>query len=455
MATLYEYYDEGDDSEASSATYNVHAQTFTPQASFSLGSIRTKIRRTGGSQTGSVDVHIYPTDGDGHPNIVVSPPSLLGESNTVAWADVPTTAGWVTFTFPTPISLVAGTKYSLNHSGGSSIRWQYDSAVSKYPRGAREYQAGGVGGWVTQVGSDFMFETWDTIDPNLRLYTLRGITDDKGRPIAEAECRAYNSSDQTNLVLVETRYTDGNGIAEFRFLPSNAPVDICVTWGSHVQWYRNVFNTDGSSLETAVSLAHTQNTDTGLGTLGTKNPPIDADKAIYRDSTTSDALVTSTWTQIKAFLKTYFDTLYAAITHASKHTDGTDDIQSATAAQKGLATATQITKLDGIEAGATKYPDTGEQAFLDADHTKLDGIEAAADVTDATNVAAAGALMNSVLTERGSIIYRNATIPAELLHGTDGQVLTTKGDGADPIWVDAAGGVSEGTVIALILGLGG
>src|SRR3990167_3923533 len=28
---------------------------------------------------------------------------------------------------------------------------------------------------------------------------------------------------------------------------------------------------------------HTQNTDTGLGTLSTKNPPIDADKAIYRD----------------------------------------------------------------------------------------------------------------------------------------------------------------------------
>lgn len=39
------------------------------------------------------------------------------------------------------------------------------------------------------------------------------------------------------------------------------------------------------------------------------------------------------------------------------------------------------TKLDGIAAGATVYPDTGEQAFLDADHTKLDGIAAGADVT--------------------------------------------------------------------------
>jgi hypothetical protein len=39
--------------------------------------------------------------------------------------------------------------------------------------------------------------------------------------------------------------------------------------------------------------------------------------------------------------------------HAADHTNGTDDIQNATAAQKGLATATQITKLDGIETGAT------------------------------------------------------------------------------------------------------
>ena len=59
---------------------------------------------------------------------------------------------------------------------------------------------------------------------------------------------------------------------------------------------------------------HTQGTDTALGAVGTKNPPIDADKALYRDSAASDTLVTSTWTQIKAFLKTYFDTLYVAVT---------------------------------------------------------------------------------------------------------------------------------------------
>lgn len=38
--------------------------------------------------------------------------------------------------------------------------------------------------------------------------------------------------------------------------------------------------------------------------------------------------------------------------HAASHTNGTDDIQNATAAQKGLMTAAYATKLDGIEAGA-------------------------------------------------------------------------------------------------------
>lgn len=86
------------------------------------------------------------------------------------------------------------------------------------------------------------------------------------------------------------------------------------TAGQMLKADANGLPVDGSNTDTevasAVTLKHTQGTDTALGVLGTKNPPIDADKVIYRDSTASDALVTSTWTQVKAFLKTYFDTLY-------------------------------------------------------------------------------------------------------------------------------------------------
>jgi len=78
-------------------------------------------------------------------------------------------------------------------------------------------------------------------------------------------------------------------------------------------------------IASSVSLKHTQGTDTALGAVGTKNPPIDADLALYRDSAAANVLVTSTWTQIKAFLKTYFDTIYAALAHTTRHAVGGAD----------------------------------------------------------------------------------------------------------------------------------
>jgi hypothetical protein len=74
------------------------------------------------------------------------------------------------------------------------------------------------------------------------------------------------------------------------------------------------------------------NRPTNLGTLGTKNPPIDVDKVIQRDSTAGDALVTSTWTQVKAFLKTYLDTLYSTLAHHARHEAGGADAMAIDAA---------------------------------------------------------------------------------------------------------------------------
>lgn len=90
----------------------------------------------------------------------------------------------------------------------------------------------------------------------------------------------------------------------------------------------------------------------------------------------------------------------------------------------GRTVATDGTKLDGIESNATAdqtgaeiktayegEPDTN--AFTDAEQTKLSGIEASADVTDATNVDAAGAIMES-------------DISGTVVGTTDTQTLTNK-----------------------------
>jgi hypothetical protein len=77
-------------------------------------------------------------------------------------------------------------------------------------------------------------------------------------------------------------------------------------------------------------------------------------------------------------------------------------------------TTAEETKLAGIETGATAdqtaaqiktaYESNADtNAFTDADHTKLDGIEASADVTDGTNVTAAGALMDSEVTNLAQV----------------------------------------------------
>ena len=84
----------------------------------------------------------------------------------------------------------------------------------------------------------------------------------------------------------------------------------------------------------------------------------------------------------------------------------------------GRDVATDGSKLDGIESGATADQTAAQiktayesnantNAVTDADESKLDGIEASADVTDTTNVTAAGALMDSELTSIASVKAMN------------------------------------------------
>ena len=84
------------------------------------------------------------------------------------------------------------------------------------------------------------------------------------------------------------------------------------------------------------------------------------------------------------------------------------------ASDSNVFTDADHSKLNAIEASATADQTDAEirtaveaasdsNVFTDADHTKLNAIEASADVTDATNVTAAGALMDSELTAIASV----------------------------------------------------
>ena len=70
------------------------------------------------------------------------------------------------------------------------------------------------------------------------------------------------------------------------------------------------------------------------------------------------------------------------------------------------------TQLSNAEVRSAVEAASDSNVFTDADHSKLNAIEASADVTDATNVAAAGALMDSDLLDEDNMSTNSATKPA-------------------------------------------
>ena len=132
---------------------------------------------------------------------------------------------------------------------------------------------------------------------------------------------------------------------------------------------------------------------------------------------------------------------------------------NATGTVDGRDVATDGTKLDTVETNADVTDTTNVTAagalmdselasvaavkattgtFLTADQSKLDGIEALADVTDVTNVTAAGALMDSELASIASVKALDQGVSTTDSPAFAGATLTT---------ADINGGTVDGTVI--------
>ncbi len=128
------------------------------------------------------------------------------------------------------------------------------------------------------------------------------------------------------------------------------------------------------------------------------------------------------------------------------------------ATDSNVFTDAEKTKLSGIESGATQdqtgaeiksayEAESNTNAFTDTEKSKLAGIEASADVTDATNVNAAGAVMNSDLGTKGQILVGDGSgDPTALPVGTNNYVLVADSNEATGVkWatVPAGSGMSN------------
>ena len=92
--------------------------------------------------------------------------------------------------------------------------------------------------------------------------------------------------------------------------------------------------------------------------------------------------------------------------------------------------------------------------FTNTLKTKLDGIEASADVTDATNVNSAGAVMNSDLDGKGELLVGDGSgDPSALAVGTNNYVLTADSNEATGVkWAAVSGGSDTTYAISCVDG---
>lgn len=111
------------------------------------------------------------------------------------------------------------------------------------------------------------------------------------------------------------------------------------------------------------------------------------------------------------------------------------------ATDSNVFTDADHSKLNGIESNATADQSASEiktayesnadtNAYTDAEQTKLGNIETNADVTDATNVAAAGALMDSEVTNLAQVKSFNSADYATAAQGTLATNALPKSGGA-------------------------
>jgi len=220
------------------------------------------------------------------------------------------------------------------------------------------------------------------------------------------------------------------------------------------------------AIEASADVTDAVNVASSIHGVAGKATPIDADEVGLIDSAASNVLKVLTWANLKATLKTYFDTLYNLYVlenHASNHTDGTDDIQSATAGQKGLMTSTYASKLDGIEASADVTDAVNVASSIHgvaAKDTPVDADEIAGIDTENSNVLKKHTwtnikaflktyfdtlyILKSIGTGKGDIIGFSASgTPVRLGVGTDGYVLKAdSGETSGLKWSASGGGTA-------------
>jgi hypothetical protein len=223
----------------------------------------------------------------------------------------------------------------------------------------------------------------------------------------------------------------------------------------------------------------------GTHAASSKSTPVDADEVALVDSVASNVLKKLTWANLKATLKTYFDTLYLATsaiddtaydsttwdgdtTHAPSKNAVRDKIEALILAGGGYTDEQAQDAIGAMVDSSLNYVDATpllQRSALTGDVTASAGSNATTipnntvtyakmqDVSATSKVigrktSGSGDPEECSLSDildfigsaaQGDILYRGSSAWERLAAGTSGQFLKTQGSGANPIWADIVG----------------
>ena len=217
---------------------------------------------------------------------------------------------------------------------------------------------------------------------------------------ANSDTNAFTDAEKTKLNSVETNAKDDQSASDILSLLSD----------------QNIATT--GSLTIGTDIIHSGDTDTKIS--------FDTDQVAAQTGGTPRLTITNSAIQLS--LNTQ-----VAGTFRMSHANGNFAVNN--------SAGTDVFTVNSSSGNVTTSG-TVDGRDLATDGSKLDGIEASADVTDATNVDAAGAVMNSDLDGKGELLVGDGSgDPTALAVGQNGYILTADSTEATGVkWAANAGG---------------